>query len=200
MSGAFAQPRGKIDPDWREASQERSAHGIRFHREDDGRFIRSRMAATARKLVAEPVGPLGRPVIDGVNARPGFVRNRAAGRVDRIEMRGFEMRVDDDDIRTADAVQSTQHPFEIGAKRIGRNRRRAGERMANERHAIPDRRRNPRIDPYRSESISRALRGCLGNNDIGIEPKMRSMRFDGSDWQQDDRVRVDQFSNLGPAQ
>jgi hypothetical protein len=40
----------------------------------------------------------------------------------------------------------------------------------------------------------------LGNNDIGIETEMRSMRFDGPDWQQNDRIDRDSVDNFGPTQ
>src|SRR6478735_15420 len=158
------------------------------------------MPAAAGKFVSEAGCPAGRSMIDRMDTCPSFRRNRTAGRVNCIEMCGLEVGIDDDDIRTGDTMQSTQYPFEIAAKGFRRHWRRPGKRSTYERHAIPDRRRNPRMVAYRGESISRTLRGSLGNNDIGIESEMRSMRFDGPDWQQNDRVRADSFGNLGPAQ
>ncbi len=139
-------------------------------------------------------------MVNGVNARARFGRDRSTRRLDSCDVRRFEMGIDHDDIRTGNTGQSAQHPFEIRTEWFRGNRRRAGKGAANKRDAIRNWRRNPCIHAYRGESISRSLGGSLGNNDIGIESQMRSMRFDGSHRQQDDRVVADAFGDFGPAQ
>src|SRR4051812_41686682 len=158
------------------------------------------MPAAIREFVSQAGCPARRSVIDDVYVAAGLYRYPFAGIDYFTEMRRFEMSVHDDHIRTANVGQTAQYPFEVATKRIGRDWRGSSKCPADERHAVPDRRRNPHFDPYRGESIGRTSGGSFGNNDVSTESEMRPMRFDGSDRQQDDRVDADLIGNFGPAQ